>query len=208
MSRRSGLLLAAAAWLALILGTSTAVWAVIDAAGHRVTASASLPATGRVLPAAASPSADPQRPGRRSGGAKPTVRPGRPARHSAVPLPASATPSAGARPGTTAPVPPVPAPPRRSPHASPSSPAPPPPAPASEQRTWQGSSGNVVAACSGASISLRGALANTGWRVQVENRGPQTVQVHFERSDDSAEVQLVGTCSQGAPGFTTSARDG
>ena len=62
-----------------------------------------------------------------------------------------------------------------------------------------------MAGCRGGTITLRGAQPNSGWRVEVGNRGPQQVEVNFStRQDDGGELELSARCVGGAPRFSTS----
>ena len=95
---------------------------------------------------------------------------------------------------------------------------PPPSSPAPDQAvraTWQGAAGTVVASCTGARISLVAAQPNSGWRVEVGDRGPEELSVHFELSEDEdgeddrlssrllgQEVEIRAQCSRGRPSFS------
>lgn len=175
-------LLAVVAWALLVLACSTGVWGVIRTAGTGVTTSPEIPST--------------------TMGAAPSVRP-HPRRH-----PSTTTPSPSATqatPSTTAPP------------ASPGTPfetevddtrAPQGQGPSEVRRTWQGAAGAVVASCRGATITFRGAQPNSGWRVEVGNRGPEGIEVHFSRlegeDDGNGEVELKARCAGGQPRFSTS----
>ncbi len=74
-------------------------------------------------------------------------------------------------------------------------------------RSWQGSAGTVVTECTGSRIELRGAQANPGWRVQVEERGPEEVSVHFEQGGDGAEAEVRARCTGGEPRYEASGDD-
>lgn len=88
-----------------------------------------------------------------------------------------------------------------------------PSAPVAQQKTWQGAAGRVVASCTGSKISLVSAVPNNGWHVEVDNDGPEDLEVHFElregEDDDRAaarslseETQIHARCQGGTPSFT------
>ena len=72
------------------------------------------------------------------------------------------------------------------------------------RRTWQGTGGTVVAECSGTSIRLIGAQADSGFHLDVDDRGPVQVKVAFEASpEQGSEASSVrGVSSDGVPVFT------
>ncbi len=221
MPRRT-LILAAGAWLALVVVCSLVTWTVIDSVGRDVLAGSaplpastpsadrpsasagrapvisategSAPATAAPRPPAPSPSTEPA-PSEVDGGSAPTA----PATRDAGPDP---TPRPG-RP-TTTPRPtsrPVPAP--RSPPTSA------PPA-AGEVRSWQSRAGTVVARCAGGRIALQSATPSDGYRVETGSRGPEEVEVSFQRGDGAAEsqVQVTGVCRGGVPAFRSETEQG
>jgi hypothetical protein len=56
----------------------------------------------------------------------------------------------------------------------------------------------VQVRCTGAAtIALVSATPSEGFRVQVGDRGPEEVEVHFASSSRGAEIHL--TCRQGQP---------
>jgi hypothetical protein len=64
--------------------------------------------------------------------------------------------------------------------------------------------GQVSVRCTGASILLRIAQPDNGWRVEVDNAGPDQVHVTF-RSGDEEEgggTQVTAVCAMGTPAFT------
>jgi hypothetical protein len=70
-----------------------------------------------------------------------------------------------------------------------------------QTRTWTGDAGSVTAGCSGSRISLRSAFPADGWRVTPESSGPQQIEVQFTRR--TQEVQVQGSCVGGQPSFHT-----
>lgn len=183
-------LLAVVAWTLLVLVCSTGVWGVIRTAGTGVTTSPEVPST--ITSAAPSP--------------------GR-----ATTSPRSNPSTTARRPSPTREATPSPTPPP----ANPGKPVEPdeadeaddPRAPQSQEptevrRTWQGTAGAVVASCRGATITFHGAQPNSGWRVEVGNRGPQEIEVHFSKfqgeDEGKGEVELKAHCAGGQPRFSTS----
>jgi hypothetical protein len=83
----------------------------------------------------------------------------------------------------------------------------PPPTAEPVRRTWQGLGGTVVVSCTGAAVSLVGAQPDSGFSVEVHDRGPNRVEVQFEgRDDDSGgegedETRVRATCTGGVPAF-------
>jgi hypothetical protein len=178
---------ALAAWLVLVLACSTGVWAVIRTAGEDVTTAPAVPETsddvGPLLPAPTTPATSPGAPRtrHRSGSSGPT----RPS--ATVPPPVSTRTAPTTTPSSDG-----------SRRPSPSAPA----QPVEVRRTWQGAAGSVVAGCRGSVIVFRGAQANAGWRVEVGDRGPAEVKVHFEQGEDGGEVEVEARCSRGTPQFS------
>lgn len=180
-------LLAVVAWTVLVLVCSTGVWGVIRTAGTGVTASPEVPST--ITSAAPSP-------GRAT--TSPRSHPSTTAR----------TPSS-TREATPSPTPP----PAKSDKPVETDEADDPRAPHSQEstevrRTWQGTAGTVVTSCRGATITFQGAQPNSGWRVEVGNRGPQEIEVHFSEfqgeDEGKGEVELKARCAGGQPRFSTS----
>jgi len=68
-------------------------------------------------------------------------------------------------------------------------------------RTWRVLGGRASARCSGASITLVYATPEGGWAVQVANRGPEEIEVHFRKFE--ATSQLGARCTAGRPTATT-----
>jgi hypothetical protein len=71
-----------------------------------------------------------------------------------------------------------------------------------ERRTWEGVAGRVVVACDGPAIGLGGAQPAAGYAVEVDDRGPDRVEVEFEAGDDSdTRVRVRASCVDGVPTF-------
>ncbi len=77
----------------------------------------------------------------------------------------------------------------------------PEPGPATVTRTWLGDAGRVSASCTGSRVALGSASPANGWRVEVDKRGPEEVEVTFEQGDGGPEVRVRARCVSGAPQF-------
>ncbi len=65
-----------------------------------------------------------------------------------------------------------------------------------ESRTITSAGGTVTVACTGAeTIRMAAALPGAGWQSQVEERGPDEVEVEFVQGD--AEVRVRARCKDG-----------
>lgn len=221
MTGRRPLVLAVLGWLAIVVVGSTMVWTVVAHAGRNVAetgdgsleaAASSGPSTGLGLPATASASSEqPTRSAQPSATADPTRPPGGPGETDGATDPGQGTASAstGGHPSSG---------PSHDPEKTPGGDStlttPPPDQP--HRGTWQGQAGTVVASCTGTKISLVAAQPNTGWRVEVGDRGPEKLEVHFElseedddRHDDRLASRALGTeaevqarCVGGSPSFS------
>jgi hypothetical protein len=90
-------------------------------------------------------------------------------------------------------------------------PAPPPPtspattpgsSEAAVERTWSGTGGVVVVVCRGAAAELGPASPDTGFAIDVDDTGPDRVQVEFEgQGDNDAETRVRAWCVDGEPTF-------
>lgn len=68
-------------------------------------------------------------------------------------------------------------------------------------RTWHGAAGVVTVSCRGPAISLdNGALAYSGYEVEVDDSGPDRVRVEFE--SDESKVRVEAECVGGEPVFS------
>ena len=72
--------------------------------------------------------------------------------------------------------------------------------------TWSGAGGVVIAECSGGAIALVSTYPDSGWKYEVDERGPGSVRVEFETSDEETRVRVEGVCTDGAPSFTADTR--
>ncbi len=50
-------------------------------------------------------------------------------------------------------------------------------------------------------MSLAGVVAWTGYRVEVDDRGPDRVEVEFEGSDSDHRARVRAACADGVPVF-------
>lgn len=64
-------------------------------------------------------------------------------------------------------------------------------------KTFAVQGGTVAAACTGASVALKSAQPHDGWRVEVDNRGPDELEITFRAGEDETEVKI--RCSAGTP---------
>lgn len=170
--------LAVIAWLLLVAATSTGVWAVISSAGEGVTTSR------QVVP-------------------RPVPQPTSP-RDTTAPPSSPATPRSPS--ATTAPSEPAeptrPVRPTLDPSSRDVDPTPRPRPDGEVRRTWDSAAGSVVVACHGGTIAFRGAQANSGWSVDVRERGPEEVDVEFESSGEADDVRVEASCVDGDPRFS------
>lgn len=72
--------------------------------------------------------------------------------------------------------------------------------------TWTVTGGTVSVSCQAAVISLVYASPQDGWRVEIEKRGPTTVEVDLAR--DGQGIKLKAICVNGIPQETTEANEG
>jgi hypothetical protein len=63
--------------------------------------------------------------------------------------------------------------------------------------------GQVSVRCTGATLLLRIAQPDDGWRVEVNESAPDEVEVRFQRVDDNAGsgTRVTAVCSTGTPAF-------
>jgi hypothetical protein len=180
-----------AIWLATVAGVSATAWVAIDRAGRDITGGAvtSLPSV-TVGTAATS-----------AGGSSPT----KPTSQTSTSQAPSATlkPSATNAPSTT-----------QGPSASPEPPAAPSSATRAGSSTWQDrtvsvTGGQVSVRCIGATILLRIAQPQDGWRVEVGDSARAKVAVSFRRGDEEGWIgtKVTAVCAQGTPAFSVNNND-
>ena len=73
-------------------------------------------------------------------------------------------------------------------------------------KTWTVTGGTVSVSCQAAAISLVYASPQDGWRVEIEKRGPATVEVDLAREGQG--TKLKASCVNGIPQETTEATEG
>jgi hypothetical protein len=59
--------------------------------------------------------------------------------------------------------------------------------------------------CRGATISLKGAQPNSGWSIDIDERGPEEVRVDFDSGERRTRVQSA--CVGGSPRFDVGSGD-
>lgn len=182
-------------WLAAVAGVSATAWLAIDQAGREVSDVGAISQLPRpVGTPAANPTAD-----------------GDPSGADALPA-GSATARPTAKTGPSAPSktrthlattrPSIPAP--RIPSPSRTRQARPQPPTSPHDRTFDVAGGQVSVRCSGATMTLRIAQPDNGWRVEVVKVGTDKVEVRFQRVDDNAGpgTRVMTVCADGSPALT------
>ena len=212
--------LAGSAWLVLVVVGAVLVWAVISRVGEGVITQPGAP-IGQAAPITSPPasertdrpkspkasprpsksaSASPRGPST-SGPSEPRSPSGTPNSSPEPPAPTSSGDGPGPSPGPR---------PSSSPNNPPPSSSPPQPKPTQDQgvrRTWQGSAGVVTVECRGPSISLQGAQPNSGWSIEVDERGPEEVRVEFDSNDGDRRTRVQSECVGGTPRFDVDRED-
>jgi hypothetical protein len=75
------------------------------------------------------------------------------------------------------------------------------------QRSWLGTAGSVRVACTGDTIRLVTSSPNPGFRVELDETGPDKVRVEFENTDDERNTRVEATCDSGVPTFEAETED-
>ena len=118
---------------------------------------------------------------------------------------APTTPASGAQPKPSEkPEPSTTRKPSVTPQPSKSTTPAPPTSPATARdRTVRVAGGQISVRCTGATIRLRIAQPDNGWRVEVEHSGPAEIEVSFQRGDDDAGsvTHVTAVCATGTPAF-------
>lgn len=189
---RRGLVVAATAWLVVVLVGATMVWAVISRAGQELVAGETGSGIGPGQVAPREPrTTGPQSPlkPRRS------ATPDRP-RHSPGGRTDEASPDASTEPSSAGP--------------SPSQQPPPPPDSASppggggdesKTDTWSGAPGSFTVTCNGSSVTSFSATQNGGWSVEAAREAGK-VEAHYHKVGGEQEVEVTATCTAGGPRFS------
>lgn len=171
MTRRMWVL-AAAAWVAVVIAGSALTWVAIDRAGKQVTGGPQAAATQPVVVGTVGPA-----PTTRSTTHRPTPKPSASAGHATAP---ATTQTQSAQPGTT-------------------SSTSPPPAVRTVTRTWSGTAGTVTVTCTGRTVRFKSASPNDGWSFERGDASGDAIEVRFESGE--TEVQIRATCLGGVPQF-------
>jgi hypothetical protein len=205
--------LAATAWLVLVVVGAVLVWAVISRAGQGVVTQPGAP-IGEAAPITSPPTSKSTdrpkspKPSKKRPSASASASPGGPSTSGpSGPRSSSGTPNSGptqpAPTSTGAGPGPGPGPaPSSAPNNPPPPTSPPPPKPTQDsgvRRSWQGSAGVVTVECRGATISLKGAQPNSGWSIDIDERGPEEVRVDFDSGERRTRVH--SECVGGTPRF-------
>jgi hypothetical protein len=180
-SRRSALL-AATIWLTAVVGVSGTAWVAINRAGNDIT-------NADVTALAPAPLSTPT---------------------NSQPAPTTMTPSPTTtlKPRTTSPTstPSATLIPPRSPRrrVDPR----PPVAVVAKDRTVSIAGGQVTARCTGATIRLRSAQPENGWRVHVDTFTSRLIVVTFRTGEEEEQrsTHVTATCSDGTPTFNAGNR--
>jgi len=180
-SRRSALL-AATIWLTAVVGVSATAWVAIDRAGNDIT-NADVSA---LAPAPLSPPTNSQ-----------------PAPTTVTPSPTTTLKPRATSPTTTPSATPIPSPaPRR--RADPR----PPVAAVAKDRTVSVAGGQVTARCTGATIRLRSAQPENGWRAHVDSFTSRLIVVTFRTGEEEEQhsTHVTAMCVDGTPTFNAGNR--
>ena len=77
-----------------------------------------------------------------------------------------------------------------------------PPGDATTTGVWSGSGGRVAARCVDGAVSLRSAVPNDGFSVEIADRGPDELRVEFDPVDGGEDQRVRVTCGpDGRPVF-------
>jgi hypothetical protein len=79
--------------------------------------------------------------------------------------------------------------------------------PTATRRTWQGAAGVVVSTCTGEVIELTGAQPSSGWKIEVDDAGPDQVRVELETSDERVRTRVEAACVDGVPTYEVDTRE-
>lgn len=205
------------AWLLVVAVGSALVWTVISRAGEELVATSSLSFRAAAPTTAAAETVAPRTP-KPQAARKPTVI--RSKSPSPTPTPQAPTPTPDNVDDNSP----------ATPESAPSSPSTSNPSQDDDDRdwddgkwddddddytpkviraTWQGAGGQIIAECTGRSIKLLGAPADSGYFVEVWSSGPRHIRVNFEAQDGSgARTEVYGGCYRGTPKFFPKFGDG
>lgn len=68
---------------------------------------------------------------------------------------------------------------------------------ASSSRTFDTVAGSVQVIVDRNGVHFGGAFPNPGWRVELEDAGPESVEVHFERNEEEGDVEFTARLEDG-----------
>lgn len=74
--------------------------------------------------------------------------------------------------------------------------------PVAVQGSWNGPAGRVTATCRTQRIRLDSAVPADGFTVEIEDRGPETLEVEFHQHRADRELKVRGVCRAGTPKFS------
>lgn len=74
--------------------------------------------------------------------------------------------------------------------------------PAAVQGSWSGSAGRVTATCRTQRIKLDAAVPANGFTVEIEDKGPGTLEVEFHQNRADREYKVRAVCRAGTPKFS------
>lgn len=69
------------------------------------------------------------------------------------------------------------------------------------QGTWSGQAGRVTATCRAQRIRLDAAVPADGFSVEIENRGPEALEIEFRQTRAEGEFKVRGVCRATGPSF-------
>lgn len=64
-------------------------------------------------------------------------------------------------------------------------------------KTITTAAGSVHIVVSGSSVTFAGAYPNPGWKVELEEKGPETVKVKFERNEGEGQIEVTARVDEG-----------
>jgi hypothetical protein len=180
-SRRSALI-AATIWLTAVVGVSGTAWVAITRAGNDI--------TNTDVSALAPPPLSP------------------PTNSQPAPTTVTPSPTTTLRPRATSPTSIPSATPIPSPAARRRVDPKPLVALATKDRTVSVAGGQITARCTGATITLRSALPENGWRVHVDSFTTRLIVVTFHTGEEEEQrsTRVTAVCSDGTPTFNTGNR--
>lgn len=187
-------------WLLTVAGASATAWFAVDRAGRGLTGGAGSPGSLGSLSAATAIGVVP---GRSAG---PTAGAGNPSGQASGPSGPSGSPSKTSGSGSESTDSASDG--ARSASGASGSPSGPASTTTAQDRSVRVAGGQVSLRCTGATILLRVATPDNGWRVEVGGSGPREVALTFKRGEESpdGETQVKAVCANGAPAVTVDSK--